>query len=439
MIRIVTRLAILAACSAASAQDLVPAAPSQAEPIVLTGGDIHTIAGDIIERGAIRFDEGEVIDLGPAGEVDHAGARVIDVGGHRVYPGLVAARTQLGLIEISAVSATIDSYEIGSINPEVRSAVAVNPDSTLLPVARAGGVLLAGTFPNRGRIPGRAGVIRLDGWTWEDMTIDGDAGLVVNWPRVRPRDDAWTDKPDAKEREEITEALAHFNEFSDAAEAYNDAKDAGESIPTDLRLDAMRPFVRGETPLLIDANDYDQIVSAVSWCADRGYRCVILGGRDAALCAPMLIEHGVPVILDGTHAFPKRADQAHSAAYELPARLHEAGVDFCIGSSSRASNVRNLPHEAAMAARYGLPPAEAVRAITAAPARILGLGNRYGTLEPGKSATLIVADGDILEITTRVAHAFIDGREIDLSNKQTELRDKYIEKYRQKSLLTETD
>ena len=187
--------------------------------------------------------------------------------------------------------------------------------------------------------------------------------------------------------------------------------------------------------LLIDAEDYDQIVSAVSFAAERGIPAAIVGGRDAALCAGLLREHDVPVIVGGTHRFPKRADSPHDHAYTLPARLHEAGVRFCITGAERDGNVRNLAYEAAMAARFGLDEDEALRAITLSPAEILGVSDEYGSIERGKSATLIVTDGDVLEVTTNIERAYIDGRAIEMKSKQTDLRDKYLEKYRQLGII----
>ena len=291
----------------------------------------------------------------------------------------------------------------------------------------------------------RASVIRLDGWTWEDMTVRPDAGLVVNWPGVRARSSMWgSDDRGAQRR--IQQSLDEMRDYWDTAAAYAAARAADASHPKDLRLEAMRPYLgdrerssSGTHRVLVAADDYDEIVSAVSFGAKRGIPMAIVGGRDAPLCADLLIEHDVPVIIDGVYRFPKRADSAHDEAYTLAARLHDAGVRFCISGADRDGNVRNLPYEAAMAARFGLDPEQAVRAITLTPAEILGVADRYGSLEQDKSATLIVTTGDVLEIRSNVAHAFIDGRRVSLKSKQTELRDKYVEKYRQLGIIPEAD
>ena len=428
-------------------QDLIPTAPEQTGGVILVGGTVHTVSGETIENGAVGFREGKITLLAGASIMQTIqltdDTEIVDVEGKHIYPGLFAADTRLGLTETSSVRATNDSNEIGSYTPEVRANVAINPDSTLIPVTRLNGVLLAGVTPTGGRIPGRASVIRLTGWTWEDMTIRADAGLVVNWPGVRPGFGAFsgTDKDD---NTRIAERLAEITLLFDSAEAYLAAKEADASRPGDMRLGAMEHYLGSARPgsgdeptrrLLIDAEDYDQIVSAVSFAAERGIPAAIVGGRDAALCAGLLREHDVPVIVGGTHRFPKRADSPHDHAYTLPARLHEAGVRFCITGAERDGNVRNLAYEAAMAARFGLDEDEALRAITLSPAEILGVSDEYGSIERGKSATLIVTDGDVLEVTTNIERAYIDGRAIEMKSKQTDLRDKYLEKYRQLGII----
>lgn len=438
-----------AACfgSHAIGQDLIPTAPEQTGGVILVGGTVHTVSGETIENGAVGFRGGKITLLAGASIMQTIqltdDTEIVDVEGRHIYPGLFAADTRLGLTETSSVRATNDSNEIGSYTPEVRANVAINPDSTLIPVTRLNGVLLAGVTPTGGRIPGRASVIRLTGWTWEDMTIRADAGLVVNWPGVRPGFGAFsgTDKDD---NARIAERLAEITLLFDSAEAYLAAKEADASRPGDMRLGAMEHYLGSARPgsedeptrrLLIDAEDYDQIVSAVSFAAERGIPAAIVGGRDAALCAGLLREHDIPVIVGGTHRFPKRADSPHDHAYTLPARLHEAGVRFCITGAERDGNVRNLAYEAAMAARFGLDEDEALRAITLSPAEILGVSDEYGSIERGKSATLIVTDGDVLEVTTNIERAYIDGRAIEMKSKQTDLRDKYLEKYRQLGII----
>lgn len=453
--------------SGAQAQDLGVKAPPQTGPVAIVNARVHPVSGPVIERGYVAFENGVITALGSmdgldalaAGarqRIDGPGVMTIDAAGKRVYPGLFVPYTQLGLVEIAAVRATLDYGEVGFASPEVRAVVSVNPDSALIPVARSNGVLLAGVFPLSnpsglinyfagpgGLVPGRPGVIRLDGWTWEDMTVLDDAGLVMNWPQARPIEAWWMDKSVEEQQKEIDERVRLLDEFFTQARAYHEVRknpDDAAKLPTDLRFEGMRGVlgVGGEgsdgvsrRPVFVLANDVDQITQAVLFCVRHNVRCVLVGGHDAPLCADLLKRHGVGVIVPGTIRFPKRDDSPYDEAYTLPARLEAAGIEWCLASGEEAAHERNLPYAAALAVAYGLDPDAAVRSITLSPARMLGVADRYGSLEVGKSATLIVTTGDVLEIVTNTTEAFIDGRAIDLRNKQTELERKYREKYRQ--------
>jgi imidazolonepropionase-like amidohydrolase len=415
------------------AQDLTPRSRPQETPVALVGATVHPVSGPPVEGGFVLFDKGRIVAVGKEFPPFPAGTRVIQARGGHVYPGLFAPFTQLGLTEIGAVRATRDFDEVGEITPEARAAVAVNPDSTLLPVARSNGVLTFAAFPAGGALAGRPSVMSVEGWTWEEMAILGDAGLFVSWPVPRRAYARWwSEKPEeeAKEDERIRETVERVRRAFAEARAYLRARDAEEATPADVRLEAMRPALRKERPVFFRADDYDQIVTAVEFAAKEDLRAVVVGGRDAHLCADLLLRHDVAVIVDGVHDFPKRTDSDFDEVFRLPLRLEEAGVRWCLGSGESAWNERNLPYAAARAAAHGLPRDAALRAITLSPARIFGLDGELGSLDAGKRATLLVTDGDPLEVTTRVLLAFVDGRELDLSNKQTALAAKYREKYR---------
>lgn len=435
MLRTITTIAAAALCSVAAAQDLTTTAPAQTNPVFLVGATVHTGTGEVIENGVVSFNEGKIGLIGKADDIMSrirltADTRVIDLTGKHIFAGMIGAVTLLGLDEISSVRAMRDFDEVGDATPEVRAYVSVNPDSTLIPVVRTNGVLTAGVFPTGGLIPGRASVIAMDGWTNEDMAIDRDAGVIINWPSMRPRRDRFDEDDDEPDTGRLDERLALLDAWFDQALAYRKS----ENAPADLRLEALATVLAGaedQNPVFINADDYDQIVAAVNWAAGRGLRPVIVGGRDAAMCTDLLRAHDAAVIVSGVHRFPKRADSAFDDAFTLPARLEAAGVRWCLASGAETGHERNLIDNAAMAVAYGLPLEAGLRSITSSAAQILGVGDELGTIEQGKRATLIVTDGHALEVTTTVERAFIDGRAIDLSNKQTILRDKYREKYRQ--------
>ncbi|MCR9245206.1 MAG: amidohydrolase family protein [bacterium] len=422
----------------AIAQDLLPKAAPEAEPIVLQNATIHTVSDGIVLGGTLWFHDGRIGGVLAKGETpslpENTNPKVIDLQGAHVYPGFVSAHTTLGLQEIGMVRQSVDVNEIGEFTPEVLASVAVNPDSTAIPVARSNGILAAGVFPSGGAIAGRASVIQLDGWTNADMAVLADAGPVVAWPArsfgSRPRRPSSTDRsrqsPDERTREGREAIARAFRE----ARAWLDARTADPSTPIDIRHRALVPAVRGEAPVFVRANELEQIESAVLWATAASLRPVIVGGRDAIAAADLLREHKVPVILDGVHDLPRREDSPYDARFTLPARLAAAGLDFCIATGDGYSNDRNLPYHVATAIAHGLDRNRAVAAITLHAATILGVGNRLGSLAKGKDATLFVCNGDPFELDTRTTHAFIRGRQVDLRNKQTELAEKYRKRYR---------
>lgn len=412
--------------TAGVASDAIPGAP-QKTPIVITGATIHTVSGPVINNGDLLFNRGRIVAVGESGSVripDNAAH--INGDGQHVYPGLFEAHSHLGLVEVSAVRASRDQSESGQMNPNVHAHVSVNPDSELIPVTRANGVLLALTAPSGGRIAGQAAVMQLDGWTFEDMTVRAGAAMIVSWPTVPHQLEA---------KDEQQDPIASLRDFFDESRAYLQARAVdGSSQQTDLKLESLRPVLERKMPLLVAANSLAVIQSAVAFAVEQNVRLIIIGGYDAPLCAGLLKKHEVSVIVSAVYRLPRRRSDGFDVAYTLPARLHEAGIKFCISGSdsSRVSNTRNLPYHAATAVAYGLPAAEALKAITLYPAQILGVSKRVGTLERGKDATLIIATGDPLKTSTQVTSAWIRGRAVDLSSRHTQLYEKYREKYRQR-------
>ena len=421
-----------------AAQDLGHKAPPQKRVVLIENAFLHPVSAAPIERGWIHFEGGVIRGLG-AGDAPTLPGEVqrFDVSGGHVYPGFISAVTTIGLVEIGQVPATIDQSETGDLTPEVRSAVAINPDSTVIPVTRTNGVLTAGVFPSGGLVSGRAAVICLEGWTWEEMAVSTDAGLVVGWPsevrrrRFRRPGAQATATPSAEDRRAVIDAA-----FTGARD-YFAARAADPQIPVDVRFEAMRSALSGETQVFVRADDLEQIESAVAWAQRRELPIVIVGGRDADRCTDLLVRTGVPVIVTGTLRLPRRRDSSYDEPFRLPNALQKAGVTWCLATNGSFYNERNLPYHAAMAAAFGLPREAALRAITLSAAEILGVAHRLGSLDVGKSATLIVTHGDPLLIETNVDKAWIHGRSVNLANKQTDLADKYIEKYRQLGLWPE--
>ena len=362
-------------------------------------------------------------------------AEVIDVSGKHVYPGLISASTYIGLTEIEAVRASLDRAETGRINPNVRAEVAVNPESELIPVTRANGITLAVCAPSGGIISGTSAMLMLDGWTWEEMIFKAPVALYVNWPRMTTVTSRWVKLSEEEQKKERDAALNELaNAFHDAR-AYMNAKKAEtqKGVPyhaTDVRWEAMIPALERSIPVVVWAEEMSQIEAAVAWGEKENLRIIIGGGNDAWRCAELLKRANIPVLAGGVLRLPSRRFEEYDEPLVLPAKLHQAGIPFAIISRDEAAHERNLPYHAAMAAAYGLPKDEALKAITLYPAQIFGVAERVGSLEVGKDATLIITTGDPLEATSNVTMEFIQGKKIDLSSRHTRLYEKYKEKYR---------
>jgi imidazolonepropionase-like amidohydrolase len=426
-------LLLLAAFAAvpASAHDNVPA-PPQRRPVVIDGATVHPQTGPPIAAGRVRFEAGRLVAIG-GDEVPLDGADRIDAIGKHVYPGLIAANSVLGLVEIEAVRATVDHAEVGENAANVRAEVAVNPDSELIPVSRANGVLLALTVPRGSGITGTSALLQLEGWTGEEMTVAAPVALHVVWPGAEIP--SWLPEEQQKAaREAGRQQRDAIRRAFEQAAAYRQAGGAAGNQPEDLRLSAMQPFLARSRPVFFHADSAGAIGEALAFAAEHGLRAVIVGGLEAWRVTDALRAADVPVIVGGTHMLPMRRFDAPDAIYANPARLAAAGVRFAIaipddGFELHTANLRNLPYHAATAVAHGLPRDEAMRAITLYPAQILGVNDRVGALEVGLDATLFIASGDPLEITSEVERAWIGGREIDLRSRQTRLYEKYRQKY----------
>jgi imidazolonepropionase-like amidohydrolase len=419
-------LLLLATISASAAE--IPA-KAQDHPIALVGATIHPVTGPDIAGGTILFDHGKIVAIG-AGVTIPANAEKLDVTGKHIYPGLVDVRTDIGLVEIGAVRATRDENESGSVNPNIRAESGINPESDIIPVTRANGVTTAVTMPSGGTISGTAAAIALDGWTWEEMTLRAPAGLIVNWPSMTINRAWWEQRSEEDQKKARTKALNELRFAFRDARAYLKAKRAGTAVDTDLRWEAMAPVLDGKEPVLMSAEEIQQIQAAVAWAEQEGVKLIIVGGYDAWRAAGLLKAKDIPVIVNPIHRTPWRRWEAYDDPMTLPKKLYDAGVKFCIAGDGGNSNERNLPYHAATAASYGLPKTEALKAVTISAAEILGIADRVGSLENGKDATLIVTNGDPLEIRTGVEMEFIQGKNIELTSKHTRLFEKYKEKYR---------
>ncbi len=412
-----------------SAQSIPTPAPAQTKPIYVVGATVHVGNGSVIENGVVGFSGGKLTVVGKAdAPFDRTGSDVVDAKGKHVYPGFVSTNTALGLVEVEAVRATNDFQEVGGINPHVRSLIAYNAESVVTPTVRFNGVLVAMIAPRGGLVSGRSSVMELDGWNWEDAALKTDVGIHVNFPSTTRQPGA-TDADRKTQDEAIAKQIAALYQFFREAQSYTKITPKEKN----LRLEAMRGLFDGSKKLFIRADHAKSIVSAVNFAKEFGITPVLVGGADSWLLTDILKANNVAVMLEGTHSLPERWSDDIEQPYKTPAVLQKAGILYTTGAIPQGWQQRNLGFEAGTAVAQGLSKEEALAAITANPAKILGVDDRIGTLEVGKDATLFISDGDALDMRgNNVEHAFIRGKKLQLVNKQKFLYEQYKAKYGQK-------
>ena len=404
--------------------------PDQSRSILILGATAHLGTGDVLEDCAVGFRDGEIDYVGRSFQVNRQKYDdILDAAGQHLYPGFIVTNTTLGLQEIGAVRATQDQYEVGTFRPNVRSVIAFNTDSEITPTVRTNGVLMGQITPRGGVVSGSSGVVHFDGWNWEDAAIVMVDGIHLNWPSTHHRHNK-DGKVDLQRRKTYDQQKHEIERFFGEAQAYAAAP---RGSVTDVRHEGMRGLFDGSLCLYVHTNDARAINEAVHFKRDLGIeRMAIVGGYDAYLVADLLRENDVAVMLQSVHSLPRFADDDVDLPFKLPKLLMDEGLTVALQVDKRMTemNSRNLPFYAGTARAYGLTEEQAIQALTRNPARILGIEDQVGTLERGKTATLFLSEGDALDMRTNsLTHAWIEGREIDLDNRQRQLYRKFQTKY----------
>jgi imidazolonepropionase-like amidohydrolase len=410
-----------------ASSQVIPA-PPQKESILITGLIIHIGNGDKLVEGAIGFENGRITYVGSAERADKSRyTEFISASGSHAYPGFIAPNSTLGLMEIEAVRATRDYREVGDYNPNVRALVAYNSESDIIPTIRSNGVLMAEICPRGGIVSGTSSVVQFDAWNWEDAAISEDIALHLNWPGLYRRD--WQSNGNPVKNEEYNEEIRDIRQLFAEAKSY--LKYSGTE--QDLRLEAMKGLFTGEKRLFVHADDIRQITEAIQFKKEFGIAAMTLvGAYDSYLIADMVRDNNVSVMLSRVHNLPQREEEDIDLPFRLPKLLQDEGVLFCFENSGSMEQMgtRNLPFYAGTAVAYGLTYEQAVSALSLNTAKILGVDDNYGSIETGKSATFFISSGDALDMMYNdVIMAFIDGRAINLDNRQKELFRRYREKY----------
>jgi imidazolonepropionase-like amidohydrolase len=402
----------------------------------IVGARIVTVSGAVIENGTVVIQNGKIAAVGANVSVP-AGAERIDGKGLSVFPGMIDAATNLGLAEIPlGVNAAVDVAEVGNMNANAQAFKGFNPNSSHVNVTRINGITTVMSYPTGGTIAGQAAVMNLNGSTQDEMAIIPDAGLVINFPRVATFGGfgggfgrQTVDFNDAVKRRD--DQIEELKKIFRSVEAYGLAKDAyakDKTLPypaTDIRLEAMVPYVRGERPIFFTAERERDIRGVAKFVADTKVKGIIVGGEEAWKAADDLKKNNISVIYTNIYSLPVRDDDPYDYLYEAPSKMAQAGVRFAISTGNDGAEVRDLPYHAGLAGSFGLSKDDALKSVTLHPAQILGIDKDYGSIDVGKIANLVVTDGDLLEPRTNVKYLFITGKMIPLTSRHTELFEQY--------------
>ena len=419
--------------TAVHAREYTSSPHRQGSTTAIVGATVHTVSGDTIEAGVVVFENGAITAVGGPETAIPADAQRVDATGLHLFPGMISFDSTVGLAEVDSVAGSVDTAEIDDINSDLRAELAVNQSSEHIAVNRANGVTHTLTAPRGGIIAGASALLRLDGWSWEEMTALSRAAMHMNFPSGPSGFAAFFGPPtsDDEIERQRKEALGRIDDLIADTRAYakgKQAQAAGDVLhDTDVKLEGMIPVVNGEIPLIIHTSGARDIRAALEWAAEHDLRIILIDSGDTWRAAEELVAANVPVVVSSVLALPSNADDAYDAMYANPGMLAAAGVTFAIadGGGSNGGDDRNLPYQAGMAAAFGLDQGEALRAVTLYPAQILGVGDSLGSIEVGKSATFVLTDGDLLEIRTNVLQEWIDGNAIDLESKHTQLWKKW--------------
>ncbi len=402
--------------------------------IVIINVTAHIGNDSVISNAIVGIKEGKIVEV-----LDASKAKVelgnysekIDGKGMHLYPAIIAPNSTLGLTEIDAVRATKDFNETGTVLPNVRSQIAYNTDSKIIPTVRTNGVLLAQVTPRGGIISGTSSIMMLDGWNWEDATYKADDGIHINWPRLQTR--SWNENDftfgATEKNKEYSKQVDELKKLFADAKAYNE----NQNTEKNLRFEAMKGVFDGSQNIYIHANNVKEITEAVYFAKQFEIKkTVIIGGKDSWMITDLLKENNIAVIINRVHDLPDYAEDDVDLPFKLPSLLQKAGVLYCLNNEGdmEAMGTRNLPFMAGTAAAYGLTKEQALKAVTINTAKILGIDKTTGSVEVGKDANFFISLGDALDMkTNNVQYAFIKGKLIDLNNEQKELYEKYKKKY----------
>ena len=401
----------------------------KAEVTAIVGARIVPVTGPVIESGSILIKNGRIADLGANISIP-SGAKVIEARGLVAYPGMIDSYSWLGLEEISGVRATVDNRETGRINPQVKAIEALRYDSMHIPIARANGIVAAVVAPSGGLISGQSTLVKLDGWTNREMVIKESLAMIIELPALRRGRGEFAGFRGQQPQVTTEKTLDELRQIFEKARMYEKRREAARKnilLPPpdfDEASHFLLPVVKGELPVIFSVHADKDILQTIKFVQEEKIKAIFYGVEQGFKVAKEIKEAGIPCIIGSLYSLPPVWEDGYDALFLNPVILNQAGVKISFSSSS-ASTAKDLPYHAAKAAAFGLKPEEALKAVTIYPAEIFGVDKLLGSLEPGKTASIVLADGDLLELGTKIQKVFIDGKEVSLENRYTELLKKF--------------
>ncbi|MEJ7624161.1 MAG: amidohydrolase family protein [Pyrinomonadaceae bacterium] len=414
-------------------------AMGRAGTFAIVNARIVTVAGEVIPSGTIVMQNGKITAVGANAAVP-SGAERIEGRGMIVFPGMIDAGTNLGLAEIpQGVNASVDISEVGAMNANAKAIKGIHPHSSHVNVTRVNGITTVMSAPTGGSIPGQSAIINLNGSTTDEMAVIKEFGLVINFPRVvaggfgggfggagpsQPTEFSELIRRRDTAVDELKKLFRNAESYLRARDAYTRDRNLSY-VPADQRYEGMAPYIRGERPVIFTVERERDIKAVAKFVGDMKLKGIIVGGQEAWKAADDLKKNNISVVYTNIYSLPARDDDPYDYLFEAPAKMQAAGIKYCISTGDGGAEVRDLPYHAGLAGGFGLSREDALKSVTLYPAQILGIADQMGSLEVGKMANVVVADGDILDPRTNIKYMFIAGRMIPLTSRHTRLFDSF--------------
>ncbi|MFT3980113.1 MAG: amidohydrolase family protein [Ferruginibacter sp.] len=429
-------LIAIALAATGFAQETVYPAPEYKGLLFIKNGNVHVGNGQVLPNTTIQISNGKIEKIGAGLPIPVDDVKVIDATGKEVYPGLITSNTNIGIREIASyVRGSNDYRELGDLNPNVESIKAYNADSRIINTLRSNGILLANIAPEGSLIAGSSSTVQYDAWTWEDALYKENTAIHFYMPSllVRQRGGFGGGRGPQQGAADADPVKAALDRIESVKQFFREAKSYNEQstkTAVNLKFEACKNLFNKTQKLFVHCDLVKEMLVAVDFAKELGMDVVIVGGSESYQIASLLKQHNIAVILQQMHALPTSEDDDVDQPYKTPAVLQKAGVLFAINDEDENTTGRNLAFNAGTAAAYGLTKEEALQAITLNAAKILGIDKTTGSIEAGKDANIIVSEGDVLDMrTSRITHALIQGRWIDLTDKHKLLNERYKKKY----------